>query len=100
MPNMKEFIGAMPKAELHVHLEGTLEPEMKFQLAARNKVALPYADAAAMKAAYDFNDLPSFLKIYYEGMGVLIEEQDFFDLTFAYLAKAHSQNVQIGRASC
>jgi adenine deaminase len=94
MTDLGEFIAGMPKCELHVHIEGTLEPEMKFALAQRNSVILPYADAAAMKAAYDFDDLPSFLKIYYEGMSVLIEEQDFFDVTFAYLAKARSQNVR------
>jgi adenine deaminase len=94
MGKLRDFIERMPKCELHVHIEGTLEPEMKFRLAARNGVTLPYADAAAMKTAYDFDDLPSFLKIYYEGMSVLIEEQDFFDLTSAYLAKARSQNVR------
>ncbi len=94
MANLGEFIAGMPKCELHVHIEGTLEPDMKFALARRNGVALPYADEAAMKAAYDFDDLPSFLKIYYEGMSVLLHEQDFFDVTFAYLAKARSQNVR------
>lgn len=94
MTDLRDFIARMPKCELHVHVEGTLEPEMKFALAARNGVALPYADAAAMKAAYDFADLPSFLKMYYEGMSVLLREQDFFDLTYAYLAKANSQNVR------
>ena len=94
MANLRGFIEGLPKCELHVHLEGTLEPEMKLALAARNKIALPYADAKAVIAAYDFDDLPSFLKIYYEGMGVLVHEQDFFDLTYAYLAKAASQNVR------
>ena len=93
MNNLKAFIEAMPKCELHVHIEGTLEPEMKFQIAKRNQVKLPYEDAEALKAAYNFNDLPSFLAIYYEGMNVLLTEQDFFDLTYAYLQKAHSQNV-------
>jgi adenosine deaminase len=90
---MQDFINGLPKAELHVHLEGTLEPEMKFRLAERNQVTLPYRDVAEMKAAYIFNDLPSFLKIYYEGMGVLLHEADFYDLTYAYLQKARSQNV-------
>src|ERR1700686_3594117 len=67
---------------------------MKFELAKRNGMTLPYKDAAEMRAAYDFHDLPSFLKIYYEGMRVLVHEPDFFDLTFAYLAKAHAQNVR------
>ncbi|WP_285021168.1 adenosine deaminase [Novosphingobium sp. fls2-241-R2A-195] len=90
---MAAFIAAMPKAEYHVHLEGTLEAEMKFALAKRNGVTLPYADVAAMKRSYVFHDLPTFLKVYYEGMNVLLTEQDFYDLCYAYLAKAHSQNV-------
>jgi adenine deaminase len=94
MNDLRGFIAGMPKCELHVHIEGTLEPEMKFELARRNGMSLPYKDAAEMRAAYDFHDLPSFLKIYYEGMRVLVHEPDFFDLTFAYLAKAHSQNVR------
>lgn len=94
MENLQSFIEGMPKCELHVHIEGTLEPEMKFELAARNNIELPYADINALKNAYDFDDLPSFLAIYYEGMNVLLTEQDFFDLTYAYLAKAHSQNVR------
>src|ERR1700693_541750 len=94
MSALREFFAGMPKCELHVHVEGTLEPEMKFELAKRNGIALPYKDAAAMRAAYDFHDLPSFLKIYYEGMKVLVQEHDFFDLTFAYLTKARSQNVR------
>jgi len=93
MSDIKEFIHGMPKCELHVHIEGTLEPEMKFALAARNAITLPYADVGELRAAYTFNDLPSFLKIYYEGMNVLVKEQDFYDLTTAYLTKAHSQNV-------
>ena len=94
MTDLRDFIAGMPKCELHVHLEGTLEPEMKFELAKRNGMTLPYKDVAEMRAAYDFYDLPSFLKIYYEGMRVLVHEPDFYDLTFAYLAKAHSQNVR------
>ena len=93
MTDMQTFIEGLPKAELHVHIEGTLEPEMKFELAKRNKIELPYTDVAAMRAAYTFNDLPSFLTIYYEGMNVLVTEPDFYDLTFAYLKKARSQNV-------
>jgi len=90
---MEAFIAGMPKAELHVHVEGTLEPELKFKLATRNKLDLPYNSTEEMRQAYDFDDLPSFLKMYYEGMSVLLTEQDFFDLTYAYLEKAHSQNV-------
>lgn len=87
------FIGGMPKAELHLHLEGTLEPELKFELAARNGLDLPYASVDEMRAAYGFNDLPSFLAVYYEGMSVLLAERDFYDLAMAYFRKAHSQNV-------
>jgi adenosine deaminase len=93
MGAIHDFIHGLPKCELHLHIEGTLEPELKFALAARNGLELPYRDAAEMKAAYAFHDLTSFLKIYYEGMAVLIGEQDFYDLSFAYLAKARSQNV-------
>ncbi len=93
MSKLKTFIEQMPKCELHVHLEGTLEAEMKFQLANRNKVKLPYKNEKALRAAYDFDDLPSFLAVYYEGMSVLLTEQDFFDVTYAYLKKARSQNV-------
>lgn len=83
----------MPKAELHLHLEGTLEPELKFELAARNGVVLPYSSAGEMRAAYDFDDLASFLAVYYEGMSVLLHERDFYDLAGAYFRKAASQNV-------
>ena len=93
MTDMRRFIEDMPKAELHVHVEGTLEPELKFDLARRNGIELPYASVEEMRAAYDFDDLPSFLKMYYEGMGVLVTEQDFYDLATAYLTKAHSQGV-------
>ncbi len=93
MADLTQFIETLPKCELHVHIEGTLEPEMKFDLAKRNGITLPYKDVAELKAAYTFNDLPSFLKIYYEGMGVLVHEPDFYDLTYAYLKKARSQNV-------
>ncbi|MFI6484120.1 adenosine deaminase [Nonomuraea sp. NPDC050663] len=91
---MNDFIKGLPKAELHLHIEGTLEPELKFELAGRNGIVLPYATIEELRAAYDFDDLPSFLKIYYEGMGVLRTEPDFYDLAFAYLRKAASQNVR------
>lgn len=91
--DIKAYIEGMPKVELHAHIEGTLEPELKFALAARNRMELPYKTAEEMRAAYAFNDLPSFLAIYYEGMNVLLTEEDFHDLTLAYLTKAHSQNV-------
>ncbi|MFI8888467.1 adenosine deaminase [Streptomyces sp. NPDC053813] len=88
------FIAGLPKCELHLHIEGTLEPGLKFALAERNGIELPYTDEAALQAAYDFDDLPGFLAVYYEGMSVLRTEQDFYDLAAAYAAKAHSQNVR------
>jgi adenosine deaminase len=91
--DVDDFIAGIPKAELHLHIEGTLESELKFILAERNGVALPYASSAEMKAAYDFDDLPSFLAQYYEGMSVLLTEADFYDLAWAYFFKAASQNV-------
>ena len=93
MATMRDFIEKMPKCELHVHIEGTLEPALKFALAERNGVKLPYESVEQLKAAYDFDDLPSFLAVYYEGMSVLLKEPDFYDVAYAYLAKAHAQNV-------
>ncbi len=93
MSELSTFIEGMPKAELHLHLEGTLEPELKFELAARNGLDLPYVSVDEMRAAYGFNDLPSFLAVYYEGMSVLLAERDFYDLAMAYFRKARSQNV-------
>ncbi|MFL5796460.1 MAG: adenosine deaminase [Actinomycetota bacterium] len=93
MSEVSSFIEGLPKAELHLHLEGTLEPELKFELAARNELDLPYGSVEEMRAAYDFHDLPSFLAVYYEGMSVLQREQDFHDLAMAYFRKARSQNV-------
>lgn len=87
------FIAAMPKAELHLHIEGSLEPEMAFALARRNGVSLPYPSVEALRAAYAFTDLQSFLDLYYQGMSALVRESDFYDLTWAYLDKAHRQNV-------
>ncbi|NUP00726.1 MAG: adenosine deaminase [Nonomuraea sp.] len=91
---MRDFIAGLPKCELHLHIEGTLEPELKFDLAGRNGIALPYASVEEMRAAYSFDDLPSFLKVYYEGMRVLRTEPDFYDLAMAYLRKAAAQNVR------
>jgi adenosine deaminase len=88
------FLNGLPKAELHVHIEGTLEPEMMFGLARRNGVTLKYASVEEARRAYDFADLQSFLDLYYEGMGVLLYERDFYDLTLAYLEKAASQGVR------
>ncbi|MFC9059916.1 adenosine deaminase, partial [Streptomyces sp. NPDC057074] len=79
---------SLPKAELHLHIEGTLEPELAFELAARNSVPLPYADEDALREAYRFEDLQSFLNLYYELMTVLRTERDFEDLADAYLARA------------
>ncbi len=93
MGSADDFIQKLPKAELHVHLEGTLEPEMSFALAQRNGVALAYDTPEALIAAYDFHDLPSFLTIYYAAMRVLLKEQDFYELTLAYLRRARGQNV-------
>jgi len=88
------FLNGLPKAELHVHIEGTLEPEMMFGLAQRNGIALRYASVEEARRAYDFADLQSFLDLYYEGMGVLLHERDFYDLTLAYLEKAAGQGVR------
>lgn len=90
---MQSFIEKMPKAELHVHIEGTLEPELSFALAKKNEVKLSYKTPEELISAYDFNDLPSFLAIYYAGMNVLIEENDFYQLTYNYLSKARSQEI-------
>ena len=89
---MQSFIENMPKAELHVHLEGTLEPELSFALARKNNIELGYETPEELIAAYDLYDLPSFLTIYYGAMKVLRDEADFYQLTWNYLAKAYSQN--------
>ncbi len=89
-----EFLRELPKAELHLHIEGTLEPEMMFELASRNGVTLPYPDVAAVRDAYVFEDLQSFLDIYYAGCQVLLHERDFADLTRAYLDRAAADGVR------
>ncbi|MBU0577752.1 adenosine deaminase [Patescibacteria group bacterium] len=91
--SIEDFIKKIPKAELHLHIEGTFEPELMFEIAKRNKIEIKYKSIEELKNAYNFNNLQEFLDIYYEGAGVLIEEQDFYDMTWAYLQKAHSQNV-------
>ena len=91
---MKEFIRRMPKAELHLHIEGTLEPDLMFEIAARNRIALRFNSVEEVRNAYQFRDLQSFLDIYYEGARVLIHEQDFYDLTRAYLERASAQTVR------
>jgi len=88
-----DLIGILPKAELHIHIEGSLEPEMMFALAKRNGVDLPYADAAAVRAAYAFSNLQDFLDLYYQGMSVLRTEQDYYDLTMAYLRRSAADGV-------
>jgi adenine deaminase len=87
------LLQAMPKAELHLHIEGSLEPELIFRLGARNGVTLPYADVATLRAAYAFTDLQSFLDIYYAGASVLLKEADFFDMAWAYFERAAADNV-------
>ncbi|MDD2713467.1 MAG: adenosine deaminase [Simplicispira sp.] len=87
------LLRTMPKAELHIHIEGSLEPEMIFALAQRNGVVLPYASVEALRSAYAFTDLQSFLDIYYAGASVLLQEQDFYDMARAYLARAAIDNV-------
>jgi adenine deaminase len=88
------WLRRLPKAELHLHIEGTLEPELMFALAHRNRVTVPYASVDAVRQAYVFSDLQSFLDIYYAGCTVLIEEQDFYDLAWAYLQRAAAQGVR------
>jgi adenosine deaminase len=88
------FLRRMPKAELHIHIEGSLEPEMMFEIAARNGVRLRYGSVKALREAYDFADLQSFLDLYYEGTRVLLYERDFYELTLAYLRKAAAQGVR------
>ncbi|MEZ6965296.1 adenosine deaminase [Aeromonas sp. S9(2024)] len=88
------FIADLPKLELHLHIEGTLEPELMFELAGRNGVALPWPDVASLRAAYDFDCLQSFLDLYYRGASVLVTEQDFFDLTWAYLEHCATDKVR------
>lgn len=83
----------MPKTELHLHIEGTFEPEQMFELATRNKVSLKYASVEDLKEAYQFTNLQDFLDLYYQGMSVLLKEADFYDLTMAYLTKVNSENV-------
>ena len=94
MRDIIEFIRDMPKAELHLHIEGTLEPDLMFALAARNRIPLPQASAAEMRASYAFDDLTSFLVRYYEGMRVLQTAADFHDLAWAYLQRAHDERVR------
>lgn len=91
---MENFIEGLPKVELHLHIEGSLEPELMFALAQRNKIDIPFKTVEEVRAAYDFSNLQDFLDIYYQGMNVLQTEQDFYDLTWAYLERVAKQNVK------
>ena len=90
---IQSFIEGIPKAELHLHIEGTFEPELMFEIANRNNVSIPYQSVEELKNAYNFNNIQEFLNIYYAGASVLLKEQDFYDLTWAYLTKVHEQNL-------
>lgn len=91
--SLDQFINDMPKVELHLHIEGSLEPELMFELAQRNKVAIPFKSVEEVRQAYNFSNLQDFLDIYYQGMSVLQTEQDFYDLTTAYLKRVAAENV-------
>lgn len=91
--DLKHFIKNIPKAELHLHIEGTLEPELMFKIAKRNNITPKYKTVEDLKNAYKFSNLQEFLDIYYEGAGVLVHQQDFFDMTWEHLQKVHKQNV-------
>lgn len=90
---MEDFINKLPKAELHLHIEGTFEPELMFEIANRNNIKIPFPSVNELKKAYNFDCLQDFLDIYYQGANVLIHEKDFYDLTYSYLKKCAEQNV-------
>jgi adenine deaminase len=94
MPEIETLIKRLPKCELHIHIEGSLEPELMFALAKRNNVKLPYGSVEAVRRAYQFGNLQDFLDVYYQGMSVLVTEQDFYDLAWAYLKRARADNVR------
>jgi adenosine deaminase len=94
MHDINSLLERMPKCELHIHIEGSLEPELMFALAQRNGIRLPFASVEALRQAYRFRDLQDFLDLYYQGMSVLITEQDFYDLAWAYLQRARADNVR------
>ena len=91
--NVISFINKTPKSELHLHIEGSLEPELMFKLSKRNKIEIPFKSVDEIRSAYNFTNLDSFLKIYYEGSNVLITEEDFFDLTWEYILKCKNDNI-------
>ncbi|MEP1097442.1 MAG: adenosine deaminase [Cyclobacteriaceae bacterium] len=93
MSTIQQYINGIPKTELHLHIEGSFEPELMFEIAQRNNIEIPFASVEDLKKAYSFNNLQEFLDIYYQGANVLITEQDFYDLTWAYLTRIHEQNV-------
>ena len=93
MSKIIKLIKKIPKAELHLHIEGSLEPELMFELSERNKIEIPFKSIDEIRAAYNFNNLQSFLDIYYQGSNVLIKQQDFFDLTWAYMLKCEKENI-------
>jgi len=90
---IRDFIYQIPKAELHLHIEGSFEPELMFEIAKRNQINIKFKSVEEVKAAYEFNNLQEFLDIYYEGASVLIHEKDFYDMTWAYLERIHAENV-------
>jgi adenosine deaminase len=90
---MKDLIARLPKAELHLHIEGSFEPELLFEIARRNRVEIPFSSIGTLKSAYKFSNLQEFLDIYYQGMNVLLTEEDYFDLTCAYLDRCAEDNV-------
>ncbi len=91
---MTSICCGVPKAELHIHIEGTLEPDLMFRIAKRNQLVLPYKNVAELRAKYSFTDLQSFLDIYYKGCEVLLHERDFYDLAMAYFRRISRQNVR------
>lgn len=93
MINIQKYIQKLPKAELHIHIEGSFEPELMFEIAQRNNIKLKFSSVEELRAAYNFNNLQEFLDIYYQGAQVLITQEDFFDLTYAYLKRAHQDHV-------
>ena len=94
MTDIKKLIRDLPKAELHLHIEGSLEPELMFELAQKNKISIPYSSVEEIREAYNFSQLQDFLDVYYAGMSVLIEEEDFYSLTMAYLIRCDQQNIK------
>ncbi len=93
LDSITNYINSSPKTELHLHIEGSLEPELMFKLSKRNKIGIPFKSVEEIKSAYNFTNLDSFLKIYYEGSNVLINEEDFFDLTWEYILKCKEDNI-------